>query len=162
MNLIACGCQTVYCSLQCRVIASSDSLLIFVGVGIGQYERAFRGCTKNVTVNLKSNTFCHVFLQDLATHTRITPEQRVMAIRKFCENVRNCPEACLELEKWGLKIDQETINTRGRHLGRELILMGQNRSQNAGDRADFTRFVTTSPVITPVCIDSEHVLYLNF
>jgi aubergine-like protein len=49
-------------------------------------------------------------LQDLATHTRVSPAQRQLAMRKYCENVNSHPEARKELAKWGLELDMDCVN----------------------------------------------------
>ena len=48
-------------------------------------------------------------MQDLAIHTRVTPEQRRLTMMKFIHSVNNKEEARLELERWGLELDSSTI-----------------------------------------------------
>jgi len=48
-------------------------------------------------------------MQDLAHHTRVTPEQRKLTMEKFMHNVNSVPEARKELENWGLQLENQII-----------------------------------------------------
>jgi len=48
-------------------------------------------------------------LQDLAVHTRVTPEQRKCTMSKFMQSVNGNPVAKAELEKWGLILENSII-----------------------------------------------------
>ena len=50
-----------------------------------------------------------LFLQDIAIHTRVTPQNRQIAVRKFLRNVNENPEAKAQLSMWGLELDSDTI-----------------------------------------------------
>lgn len=50
-----------------------------------------------------------MYVQDLATHTRITPAQRRISLRNFCRSVNSVPEAKAELNKWGLELDNDIM-----------------------------------------------------
>ena len=60
------------------------------------------------------NTHLYLYnlLQDLAIHTRVTPEQRKLTMLKFINAVNNKEEARNELERWGLELDSSTIQVR--------------------------------------------------
>lgn len=62
-------------------------------------------CT-GLTDEIRSN---FTVMKDLGAHTRVVPQQRIAALRRFCENVANSQEASAELAKWGLQLDQDTI-----------------------------------------------------
>lgn len=47
--------------------------------------------------------------QDLAVHTRVTPEQRKVTMMKFIQSVNRNPDAKAELEKWGLELENNII-----------------------------------------------------
>ena len=49
------------------------------------------------------------FSQDIAIHTRVTPQNRQIAVRKFLRNVNENPEAKAQLSMWGLELDSDTI-----------------------------------------------------
>ncbi len=51
-----------------------------------------------------------LFWQDLALHSRLSPDQRQLSLRKFCESVNSVPEARGELQKWGLQLDMDVIS----------------------------------------------------
>lgn len=54
----------------------------------------------------------YMLLQDLAVHTRVTPEQRKLTMIKFMQSVNGTPEARAELEKWGLLLENSVIEVR--------------------------------------------------
>lgn len=58
-------------------------------------------------LNIEINCF-----QDLAIHTRVTPEQRKLTMMKFINAVNKKEEARKELERWGLQLDTSTIEVR--------------------------------------------------
>ncbi len=47
--------------------------------------------------------------QALHEHTRVTPIQRHASLRKFVDNVNGCEAARAELDKWGLELDNKTL-----------------------------------------------------
>ena len=50
-----------------------------------------------------------VMFQDIAVHTRVTPQNRQIGVRKFLQSVKNSPEASAKLSMWGLELDSDTI-----------------------------------------------------
>ena len=49
-----------------------------------------------VLVVLMADSCCYfVFVQDIATHTRITPGQREVSFRKFVDRVNKCPKVLI-------------------------------------------------------------------
>ena len=45
----------------------------------------------------------YTVMKDLASHTRLSPMQRVNSFKKFINNVNNTPEARMVLDQWGLR-----------------------------------------------------------
>ncbi|ESO83925.1 hypothetical protein LOTGIDRAFT_210915 [Lottia gigantea] len=60
-------------------------------------------------------------MKDIASHTRVTPAQRQMAMKKFLDAVRNNKEANSQFVNWGLELDCNTIDMQGRLLPVENI-----------------------------------------
>ncbi|KAL3877253.1 hypothetical protein ACJMK2_034986 [Sinanodonta woodiana] len=97
-------------------------------------------------------------MKDLGTHTRVTPEQRVLVMGKFVDSVTSCQEAKAELDKWGLELDNDTIQIDGRQLPPEKIVFRES-SITASPEADWGRDATRQAVITAVHLRNWVVLY---
>ncbi|KAL3266899.1 hypothetical protein HHI36_011049 [Cryptolaemus montrouzieri] len=89
-------------------------------------------------------------MKDVSTYTRVTPAQRMNALRTYLRNVSNSPEAQQVLADWGLKLDPNTINLQGRSLETETILFGDNKEFRVRNNGDWTRalgeFKATMPI----------------
>ncbi|XP_067935412.1 piwi-like protein Ago3 isoform X2 [Watersipora subatra] len=89
-------------------------------------------------------------MKDIAVHTRVTPQNRAVALRKFLENIRNSQEASTQLSMWGLEIEGDTIQMEGRQFEPEQIFLGNRYRCSAGPKADWTREITNNVVTNPV------------
>ena len=63
-----------------------------------------------VSVLWQSYQFKPVFSQDIAQHTRVTPNQRKIAMKKFVDNIYNNPTALEELRSWNLELDKDLLS----------------------------------------------------
>lgn len=97
-------------------------------------------------------------MKDLACHTRVTPEQRRLTMRKFVTSVLKNPDACKELEKWGLVLEDNTINFDGRVLPEEEIVFGSGKV-GVGPQFDWGQACSREKVITAVPLRTWVVLY---
>lgn len=93
-------------------------------------------------------------MRDVATYTRVTPNQRIAAMKKFCQNVHENPEARAILENWGLSLDENPIELMARNLGEEKIIFGNNKVVSAGPTGNFDRHVGSSMMFDVVNITS--------
>ncbi|XP_062594439.1 piwi-like protein 1 [Saccostrea cucullata] len=100
-------------------------------------------------------------MKDLASHTRVTPEQRVATMRKFINAVNSNPEAKKELTNWGLSFAENTIDIAGRQAQQEKIIFGNNYTCMAGPQADWSRDATRSKVLTPVDLKNWTLLFVK-
>ncbi|XP_065176641.1 piwi-like protein 1 [Sycon ciliatum] len=91
-------------------------------------------------------------MKDIAQHTRITPNQRQVAMKKFVDNINATPEARHELTRWGLALDPTMTQLSGRVLPREKILT-HHKTLMVNAEADFSRDVTREKCITAVNLD---------
>lgn len=98
-------------------------------------------------------------MKDLASHTRVTPEQRVATMRKFINAVNGNPEAKKELDNWGLSFADNTIDIDGRLAPQEKIIFGGNFTCMAGPQADWGRDATRNKVLTAVDLRNWTVLF---
>ncbi|KAJ6642570.1 Protein argonaute-3 [Pseudolycoriella hygida] len=97
-------------------------------------------------------------MRDIATITRVTPEQRMFAYRKFCNNVNNSPDAKQILHNWGLSLG-EPRKLLGRQLNNETIFFGNG--QCVADRGDFNKYVNTHNMLNVIDLKSWLVLNTN-
>lgn len=96
-------------------------------------------------------------MKDIAAHTRVTPMQRQLTLKKFIDSIKSTPDAQKQLENWGLYIEQNTINLPGRSYQPEKIFM-QGKEFLASHEADWGRDLTRAAVITPVALKNWVVL----
>lgn len=80
-------------------------------------------------------------MRELATHTRVTPNQRMYSFKKFIENINSNPDAKQVLSQWGLSIIYPTAECRGRLMDEEVISFKKAKS-SVGPNADFSRAAT--------------------
>ncbi|CAG5115063.1 unnamed protein product [Candidula unifasciata] len=97
-------------------------------------------------------------MKDLAIHTRVTPAQRKLAMKKFISSVNSSPEAQAELAIWGLQLDGSTISIAGRQLPQEKIIMGR-KGFPAGPQADWSREIGRNELICPVNLVNWGLFY---
>lgn len=74
-------------------------------------------------------------MRDIASHTRVTPNQRIEAIRKFIAKVNETQSARAILDNWGLQLSDDILRLNGRQLDGETIRFGgdKNISNIRGD-----------------------------
>ncbi|KAK2142285.1 hypothetical protein LSH36_977g02059 [Paralvinella palmiformis] len=97
-------------------------------------------------------------MKDLSLHTRLSPAQRQLALRKFCDNVNSAPDARAELEKWGLRLDMDAIQLVGRRLPEEQIIF-KNHRIGSGPETDWSRSMGREHVLTGVDLTNWIVLF---
>lgn len=87
-------------------------------------------------------------MKDVAQYTRVTPNQRIVALRQYLDNVRKSEEAQRVLSDWGLKIDRDVIDLKGRQLETEVICFGSGTVQPPN--ADWNRAIGENKVTGPI------------
>ncbi|CAH1795347.1 unnamed protein product [Owenia fusiformis] len=99
-------------------------------------------------------------MKDLASHTRITPEKRIIELRKFIDAVTSNPEVVAMLEGWGLRLHSDIMDTSGRTLPPEDILTG-GRLIKGTVQADWGRDIVRNNVIQAVDLRCWIVIVTN-
>ncbi|XP_018573756.1 piwi-like protein Ago3 [Anoplophora glabripennis] len=89
-------------------------------------------------------------MKDVAQYTRVTPHQRMAALRTYLSSVKNSEKAQQILNEWGLRIDGGTIDMRARQLDNETIWFGGDQTHRTNNNADWTRAVGENQVTGPV------------
>lgn len=95
-------------------------------------------------------------MRDIATITRVTPEQRWFAYNKFCDNVNNSPEAMEILQNWGLTLCKPR-KIMGRQLDNETIMFGNG--QCVAERGDFNKYVTNHNMLKVIGLKNWLIIY---
>ncbi|XP_050076916.1 protein argonaute-3 [Anopheles maculipalpis] len=98
-------------------------------------------------------------MRDIATYTRITPNQRLLAMKNFCENVNKNEAARSLLAAWGLELKTTPQVMSGRQLDIENITSGGGMVGSAGPNVDFTHQVTSNPMLEIVHIRKWLLVY---
>lgn len=75
------------------------------------------GMTDEMRANFK-------LMQELATYTRLNPDKRVKALKKFNNRVQTTPESVNVLREWNMELEQELMTVDARELPPEPIIFG--------------------------------------
>lgn len=97
-------------------------------------------------------------MKDVAQYTRVTPNQRLNSLRQYLNNVRKSEEAQRVLREWGLRIDNDVIDLKGRQLESETICFGNNATFQSHN-ADWNRAAGENKVTGPVDIFNWVLFY---
>ncbi|KAJ6648719.1 Protein argonaute-3 [Pseudolycoriella hygida] len=97
-------------------------------------------------------------MRDIATITRVTPNQRVDAMNTFCKNLDRCKEAKDVLAGWGLEMDMNALKLVGRQLEDEEIIFGRGKTIKA-ERADFNKHCCSNQLYKAIDITNWIVIY---
>lgn len=98
-------------------------------------------------------------MRDIATHTRISPNQRLAALEKFCRNVNEVPEAKEILSGWGLTLEHQPLNLMARQLDEEKIQFANRREYPVGPNADFNRHAISNELIHAINIQNWLIIH---
>ncbi|CAK1555842.1 unnamed protein product [Leptosia nina] len=100
-------------------------------------------------------------MKDVATYTRITPNQRHSAFKKYISSVLSNETAKNRLKGWGLSIAPETVDIVGRTLPPEALYFGNNVKVPGKPNAEWNNEATKNSVMIAVDIHNWAVLYTD-
>lgn len=69
-------------------------------------------------------------MREIASYTRLTPNQRVQAARMFIAKVNGTPSARMILDDWGLRLNGDLLELNGRQLPPQTITFGNGKVVN--------------------------------
>lgn len=92
-------------------------------------------------------------MREIATFTRVSPNQRMLALNKYIKNVTETPEAKKILSDWGLSLTKKSLNLIGRKIDAEQIYFA-NKSISAGPKADFSRDAVNNELLEVVHLNN--------
>lgn len=99
-------------------------------------------------------------MRDIASHTRVTPNQRIDAIRKFIARVIETESARVILENWGLRLNDDALKLEGRRLDHESIMFGKDKiiSNISGD---FSQNIGNNVLFEVIDLNNWILMYTN-
>ncbi|XP_075148172.1 argonaute 3 [Haematobia irritans] len=97
-------------------------------------------------------------MREIATFTRVSPNQRLQALEKFYTNINNSPEAKQILKDWGLSLKQSYEIVTGRQFEEEKIYFSQ-KVFGAGPNADFSKYATSNDLLDVVHLHTWVLLH---
>lgn len=105
-------------------------------------------------------------MRDVGEYTRLTPIQRVNAIRTFLKSVRSNPECQQILDRWNLQISPDLVKVDGHLFGIESIFTGGMRSNEPErciqyDAGDFSNHINKARPLETVEISNWCIIYAN-
>ncbi|XP_037807550.1 protein argonaute-3 [Lucilia sericata] len=99
-------------------------------------------------------------MREIATFTRISPNQRLQALEKFYTNINKSPEARQILNDWGLTLKQSYEHINGRCFEEEKIYFNQ-KVFSAGPTADFSRYACSNELLEVVNIHDWLLIHVK-
>ncbi|KAH8280185.1 hypothetical protein KR054_011084 [Drosophila jambulina] len=99
-------------------------------------------------------------MREIATFTRVSPNQRQMALDKFCDNVSKTPAAREILESWGLSLTKNYNRLKGRQFDAEQIYFSK-QTVSAGKNAEFSKYVVNNEMFQVVHIHKWILIHLR-
>lgn len=66
-------------------------------------------------------------MRDLATHTRIGPQQRVESAEQLIQRIHASKAASALLDSWDLEVEHELVRVKGRVLDSEKLIFADGR-----------------------------------
>lgn len=97
-------------------------------------------------------------MREIATFTRVSPNQRLLALEKFYKNVNNNEEAKNILNNWGLTLNQTCEYINGRQLEEETIYFSK-KNFSAGVNADFSKYAMNNEILQVVHLNNWLILH---
>lgn len=88
-------------------------------------------------------------MREIASFTRVTPNQRMTALHQFNENVNKNKDAKEILSSWGLELSPAPENLQGRLLPEEKVSFAKKQF-GVGPSADFSKYCTNNELLEVV------------
>ncbi|MCL4130653.1 UNVERIFIED_CONTAM: hypothetical protein GTU68_053210 [Idotea baltica] len=90
---------------------------------------------------------------------RMTPDRRVMALKKFNSDLFGNEKVKKELDQWGLKLEPNMAQIQGRVLPEELITQGGKSFNYQQNTADWSREMRNLRLNTPLNLTNWACIY---
>nr|UJZ92584.1 piwi-like protein Ago3 [Scaphoideus titanus] len=100
-------------------------------------------------------------MKDVASCTRVNPNQRIRALQNFIDSIRNNPRCVSMLEEWGLRVPEKPLELTARVFAPEPITFGKGFKSKGNPNADWTRDATGNHMLETVNIYDWLVVYIQ-
>ena len=100
-------------------------------------------------------------MKEVAQFTQVSPQQRLLAMNNYIDNIKNCPAAQSILMDWGLHLEDTTIDLAARVLVPEVIIFGNEVTYQSNLKADWTGAFFKSSILRPVDIATWAVVFVE-
>lgn len=97
-------------------------------------------------------------MRDIASITRITPNQRDHELKQYCKRVNDEPKTRQLLADWGLRLMDHGVDLQVRQLNEERVTFA-NKSFGVGPNADFGEHSTKNELIMVIPLTNWLVIY---
>ncbi|NXL28210.1 PIWL1 protein, partial [Glaucidium brasilianum] len=98
-------------------------------------------------------------MKDLASHTRLPPEQRYCEVRRLSDYIQKDENVQKELREWGLSFDSKLLSLTGRVVQGERILQSGSAFDYNPQIADWSKETRGTPLICAKPLDNWLLLY---
>ncbi|XP_034669436.1 protein argonaute-3 [Drosophila subobscura] len=99
-------------------------------------------------------------MREIATYTRVSPNQRKLALDKFYDNVTNTPAAREILDRWGLALSRNYNNLKGRQFDPEQIYFAK-KAVSAGQNAEFCKDAVKSEMLEAIHLNNWIIIHFK-
>lgn len=105
-------------------------------------------------------------MRDIAQITRVTPQQRVDSLRKFCQNIQESEVASSMLAGWGIRLpspangEDVLLRLQARQLPDENVTF-KDRTVSAGPTAQFDKYITNTAVLEAISLRNWLLVYVR-
>ncbi|KAH8338660.1 hypothetical protein KR074_012446 [Drosophila pseudoananassae] len=99
-------------------------------------------------------------MREIATFTRVSPNNRQLALQKFFENVTKTPEARNILKCWGLSLNTTYNSLKGRQMPLEQIYFAKTEF-SAGKNAEFSKHAVNNEMFKIIHLRKWILIHLR-
>lgn len=97
-------------------------------------------------------------MKDVAEFTRVTPNQRIGALRNYLNNIRNNKTAQQILADWGLYLEKGAVDLMARMIDPQTVCFGGEMKLRV-ENADWNNLVTRNKMLAPVDLNNWVLFY---
>ncbi|XP_030626880.1 piwi-like protein 1 [Chanos chanos] len=98
-------------------------------------------------------------MKDLASHTRLTPEQRENRLSRFVSNIHTNEAVQAELNTWGISFENKLLRLTGRVLPAERIVQAGRTYEYNPWAADWSKEMRNVPLISAMPLEKWMMFY---
>ncbi|XP_041564510.1 protein argonaute-3 [Drosophila elegans] len=102
----------------------------------------------------------HKLMREIATFTRVSPNQRQLALNKFYDNVSKTTAARDILNSWGLSLNKNLNKLKGRQMDAEPIYFFKT-SVSAGKNAEFSKHAVSNEMLEVIHLNKWIIIHLR-